>query len=305
MVKKKFYGMKNDYMFKAVLQSSEEVLKNLVSVLLEIDEDKILSCEIQNAFELGNSVDSKDCILDVKVLLNNQEMIDLEVQVKNEYNRPERSLLYWSRSYDSLKDGQSYNKLKRTYQIGILDFTLFQDNPSFYAEYMVKDTKTGYLYSDKLNIRVLDLTKIDAAQADKHTNPKLLKWAKIFKAKSMKELEGLAIGEEVFNKMVAKIKELSEDEKVRLQCQARFDYECRLLGQYELGEKNGIEKGMQLGIELERIKVIMKKYVNGKSIELIAKEMELDVAEIEDYYDIIANNPDALAEEIYSLKLSN
>ncbi len=152
MAEEKFYGMKNDYMFKAVLQSSEEVLRNLVAVLLEIDEDDIQSCKLENTIELGKSVDSKDCVLDVKLTLNSNEIVDIEMQVRDEGNWPERSLLYWSRAYDNLQHGQDYLGLKMTYHIGILDFTLFCDNPSFYAEYMVRDTHTGYTYSDKLNI---------------------------------------------------------------------------------------------------------------------------------------------------------
>ena len=250
MAEEKFYGMKNDYMFKAVLQSAQEVLNNLVAVLLGIDEEDIKSCKIQNAIELGKSVDSKDCVLDVKLILNSSEVIDLEMQVRDENNWPERSLLYWSRTYDSIKHGQEYSELKKTYHIGILDFTLFDDNPSFYAEYKVCDTRSGYVYSDKLNIRILDLTRIRQAEDgtdfvfDKpHITNKLIKWAKVFQAKTINELEQLAGDEEVMKSMVSHIKELSEDERIRLQCQAREDYERRLLGAYRRGTREGIQQG--------------------------------------------------------------
>ena len=225
MAKRKFYGMKNDYMFKAVLQSAEDVLRNLVASLLEIDEKEITSCSIKNTIELGKSVDSKDCVLDVKIEINNNEIVDLEIQVRNEHNWPERSLLYWSREYDDLKTGQDYKELKKTYHIGILDFTLFEDNPEFYAEYKIQDTKTGYVYTDKLNIRILDLTKVE--EAGENINLQLVKWAKVFGAKTMEELEQLADTEEVFESMVTHLKELSEDEKIRQQCAARDDYERR------------------------------------------------------------------------------
>ena len=171
MEEKKFYGMKNDYMFKAVLQSAEGVLPNLISVLLGIDESDIEVCDIKNTIELGKSIDSKECVLDVKLVLNNKEIIDLEIQVRDEHNWPQRSLLYWSRAYDSIKSGEDYDKLKRTYHIGILDFTLFKENPAFYSEYMVMDTESGYIYSDKLNIRILDLTQRETycvRRRDKH-----------------------------------------------------------------------------------------------------------------------------------------
>ena len=54
-----------------------------------------------------------------------------------------------------------------------------------------------------------------------------MKWAKVFGAKTMEELEQLADTEEVFESMVTHLKELSEDEKIRQQCAARDDYERR------------------------------------------------------------------------------
>ena len=67
--KRKFYGMKNDYMFHAVLQKNEEVLRNLLATLLEMDEADIVSCHIENPIELGKKIEGKDCILDVKIKL--------------------------------------------------------------------------------------------------------------------------------------------------------------------------------------------------------------------------------------------
>lgn len=264
MGEKKFYGMRNDYMFKAVLQKSESVLRNLIAALLQIDESEIATCEILNSIELGKSVDAKDCVLDVKVLLNSQEIIDLEVQVRNENNWPERSLLYWSRAYDDLKEGEEYRRLRKTYHIGILNFTLFEDNPSFYAEYKLMDTRTDKVYTDKINIRILDLTRINEASGEYDAN--LVRWAKVFKADTMKELEILAQEEEVMQTMVSHLRELSEDERLRQQLQAREDYERRLVGQY----RQGIELGKEQGIELERRNMIDRFFKSGKTIAQIA-----------------------------------
>ena len=270
MAKEKFYGMKNDYMFKAVLQTSDEVLRNLVATLMEIDESQIVSCEIVNSFELGTSVDSKECILDVKLILNGDEIVDLEIQVRDEHNWSERSLFYWARAYDSIKSGQDYSTLKKTYHIGILDFTLFNNNPRFYSEYKVMDTRSGYVYSDMLNIRILDLTRID--EVDEEDNPMLVKWAKVFKAESMKELEQLAKNEEVLEEMVSHIRKLSEDERIRLQCEAREDYERRLIGQYKQGMNAGIEAGREEG----KIDLLIAQVKDGLiSIDNAAKYLEI------------------------------
>ena len=80
-------------------------------------------------------------------------------------------------------------------------------------------------------------------------NKKLLKWASIFKAETLEELEQLASGEEVFENMVVTMKKLSEDEKIRMQCEAREDYERSLLTEYNAGKSEGIEQGIQQGIQ--------------------------------------------------------
>lgn len=250
--KRKFYGIRNDYMFHAVLQKNEEVLRNLLATLLEIDEAEIESCHIENPIELGKEIEGKECILDVKLTLNNDKVINIELQVYKQTYWINRSLLYWARTYDNLKSGQDYSMLLPAYHIGILDFTLFENYPKFMAQYQILDVEDGYLYSDKLCIKVLDLTQLEKAKQEPETNKKLLKWASIFKAETLEELEQLASGEEVFENMVVTMKKLSEDEKIRMQCEAREDYERSLLTEYNAGKSEGIEQGLQQGIASER-----------------------------------------------------
>ena len=250
--KRKFYGMRNDYMFHAVLQKNEEVLRNLLATLLEIDEAEIENCHIENPIELGKEIEGKECILDVKLTLNNDKVINIELQVYKQTYWINRSLLYWARTYDNLKSGQDYSMLLPAYHIGILDFTLFENHPKFMAQYQILDVEDGYLYSDKLCIKVLDLTQLEKAKQEPETNKKLLKWASIFKAETLEELEQLASGEEVFENMVVTMKKLSEDEKIRMQCEAREDYERSLLTEYNAGKSEGIEQGIQQGIASER-----------------------------------------------------
>lgn len=271
--KRKFYGMRNDYMFHAVLQKNEEVLRNLLATLLEIDEAEIESCHIENPIELGKEIEGKECILDVKLTLNNDKVINIELQVYKQTYWINRSLLYWARTYDNLKSGQDYSMLLPAYHIGILDFTLFENHPKFMAQYQILDVEDGYLYSDKLCIKVLDLTQLEKAKQEPETNKKLLKWASIFKAETLEELEQLSRGEEVFENMVVTMKKLSEDEKIRMQCEAREDYERSLLTEYNAGKSEGIEQGIAserrntekerqradaLAAEVERLRALLK-----------------------------------------------
>ena len=245
--KRKFYGLKNDYMFHAVLQKNEEVLRNLLATLLEMDEADIVDCHLENPIELGKEIEGKECILDVKLTLNNAKIINIELQVYKQTYWVERSLLYWARAFDSLKSGEDYSKLLPMYHIGILDFTLFEEHPKFMGKYQLMDVEDQFLYSDKLCIKVLDLTQLDAAKKQANINKKLVKWASIFKAETLEELEQLANGEEVFEKMVVTMKKLSEDEKIRMQCEAREDYERCLLSEFNAGKREGRAEGEEIG----------------------------------------------------------
>ena len=72
--------------------------------------------------------DDKLGILDVRVLLNNKEQIDIEIQVTASEYWAERTLFYLGKMFtDQLKPGEDYQKLEKCIHIGILNFTMFED----------------------------------------------------------------------------------------------------------------------------------------------------------------------------------
>ena len=73
------YTMRNDYMFKAVLQRNKRALTGLLAALLSMPVENIIDIEIKNPIELGDTIDDKTCILDIKLLLNNNKMINIRV----------------------------------------------------------------------------------------------------------------------------------------------------------------------------------------------------------------------------------
>jgi predicted transposase/invertase (TIGR01784 family) len=152
------YGMTNDYMFKVVLESNTEILKSLICALLHLLPTDIISIEVRNPIIPGKSVGDKGFILDIKILLNNQIIINLEMQLKNLGNWIDRSLDYLCRSYDNLLSGQDYSETMSAVHIGFLDFTLFEDKPEFYATYKMMNVKNFNIYSDKLTLGVVDLS---------------------------------------------------------------------------------------------------------------------------------------------------
>ena len=68
-----------------------------------------------------------------------------------------------------------------------------KENPSFFSTYKLINAELGQVFTDKLQICVVDLTQIDKASEDDISSG-LARWARLFKAKSWEELK--AIGEE-------------------------------------------------------------------------------------------------------------
>jgi len=238
----RFYGLTNDYMFKAVMQENKDVLRNLIGALLGINEDDIIECELTNPIILGQSVGDKDCILDIKLVLNGDKNINIELQMRKEAYWSERSLLYWSRTYDDLKSGEDYGLLKQTYHIGIIDFPLYDGDNELFSEYRIMNIKNHRIYTDKFAIKVLNLKHIENT---KDTDIKVIHWAKLFKAKTLKEIENLAGEQEVIKNMVLTLKKLTEDEKIKQQMEARADYESRIATARGAGYRDGIAQGRE------------------------------------------------------------
>lgn len=155
--------MTNDYLFQALLQRNNHVLKGLICALLHLSYEEVSSVAIINPIILGEAIDEKTFFLDIFVTLNNHTRINLELQVINEHNWPERSLSYLCRTFDNLNSGENYSVVRPAIQIGLLDFTLFPKYPEFYSTYQFMNIKNHTVYSDKMRLSVLNLTRKDLA----------------------------------------------------------------------------------------------------------------------------------------------
>ena len=221
--------MTNDYLFRALLQRNNLVLKGLICALLHMEETDISSVIITNPIRLGDSIDNKTFVLDINVILNQHHIINLEMQVVNLNNWQDRSLSYLARNFDHLKKGEDYALTRPVIQIGLLDYTLFPEHPEFYSTYQFLNVKNHTLYSDKWRISVLDLSRIDLA-TEEDRQYQLDYWAALFKAKTWEELQMLAQDNHYFKEASETVYELTQEERIRQQCLAREDYNRTMKG---------------------------------------------------------------------------
>ena len=218
------YNMTNDYMFRALFQKNNRALKGLLGSLLHMQPEEILSVEIMNPIVIGEAIQDKKFRLDIKAILNNYQQINLEMQVVNHHDWPERSIGYLSRMYNNLQKGDQYIDTKPAIHIGILNFSPFEEQPIFYSRNLLMDVVQHRIYSSKFAVNVLDLSHIEmATQADKGWN--LDFWARLFKAKTWEEMKMIAKDNEYFTEASNTLCDLYADFNVRERCRDREDYE--------------------------------------------------------------------------------
>ena len=86
------YGLTNDYMFRVLFQKNKKALTGLGCSLLHLNPGEITSIEITNPVEIGSSFSDKEFRLDIRLILNSHQQIDLEMQVNDYHDWPERSI---------------------------------------------------------------------------------------------------------------------------------------------------------------------------------------------------------------------
>ena len=218
------YTLLNDYMFHIVLQNNEPVLCGLVSSLLHLPPAEILSIQIMNPILPGEAISNKEFVLDIQIFLNNNTYLNLELQVENEGNWPDRSLSYLCRSFDQLYRGQTYETALPTIHIGILDYDLFPESPAFYTKNMIMNTITHKVFNDKFILSVLCLTQRNLATEEDRLW-QIDTWAELFKAKTWEDIKMIAQTNHTLTNAAESLFQYNGDDMIRQRCLAREDYE--------------------------------------------------------------------------------
>ncbi len=221
------YPLTNDYMFRALMQSSNNTLRHLLAALLPVPYEEIRSCEILNPIVLGEAIDQKTCIMDVRVCMNNDRLINLEMQMYPYKAWPNRALFYLCRLYCSIERGQDYSEILPAAHIGILNESPFPGVNKFYSKYEladIEDKENIHVFTGNFSLHVLDLSQIDNVPEDERSSERYI-WAQLFRATTWEEIKMLAEKNKAIQEASAHLHILTEDEKIRLQCEAREMYE--------------------------------------------------------------------------------
>ena len=217
-----------------------------MAAVLHLDSAEIRELDILNPILLGEAMNEKTCILDLFLLMNDYTRINIEMQVASTDYYMDRVLLYACRAYDNLERGENYQELKPVIHISLLADTPRTGEKKFYSENRVCDIRDGKIFSRNLGIIIVQLKENENADMPEIESG-LDKWARLFLADTWEELQEMIKESEWMAETVYTLRNLTEDEKIRLECEARDRYEHDRASLYGSGVREGMRRGVEQG----------------------------------------------------------
>ena len=240
MGKKKARGIflppKSDVAFKELMRN-KVVLRHFISDVLGISLEEIREVRLENTFLGRRSRYEKEGILDVKVLLNNDCRINIELQVREVPFWDKRSLFYLSKMYtEGAHAGEDYSLLKKCIVICVLGYK-WDTSPNYHRIYSLKD-QDGWQYSDQLEVHVIELGKELAGD-------RLDDWIRLFRVESMEELGMIQSMNPGVMEAVREVTEMNMGRRLK----ALYEEHMRIKRDRLYLRNAAIQEGRQVGIQ--------------------------------------------------------
>ena len=266
----------NDFIFKKVFgkKGNESILKDLLEAILKI---KIKKIELQAEVELERElIDDKTGVLDIEATIDDNTIIDVEMQMRNQYNMKERSLFYWAGLYyTGLKKKEEYKENKRVITINIVNFDMFKEGP-YHEKIELRREYKNILLTNKLEIHFIQLSKF-LKEGQEEKDKKMWQWLTFICNKNRKEVERVMKENKEIEKANEELEYLTGDDAVRriafLREKAERDYISNMSGAREEGAKKAkieIAKAM-LAEGMEKEKIIKITGLTEEEMEEIIK----------------------------------
>ena len=282
---------KMDFVFKNIFGSEKHpnILISFLNATLK-PKDLITAVEIKNTDLNKGYIEDKFSRLDVKATTSNNEIINIEIQLKNEYNMIKRSLFYWSKLYsEQLNEGEDYSVLKRTICINILNFKYLKTR-KFHSGYRLKEIYSNEELTDVAEIHFIEIPKLEEGTDEKDM---LVAWIEFLKNPESEKVRSLEMSIDEIREAKDELIRMSNDDTQRELYEMRAKTLKDKISALNEAERKGIKKGRQEGIkeglqkgiqEGEKSKAIeiAKSLINiGLDKETISKPTGLDLNEIE------------------------
>ncbi len=194
-------------------------------------------------------ITGKSIILDIHLQLNDGSHMNIEMQTRRKESWRKRSLYYWAKLHSSqLEIGDYYDKICPTISIFIFDYKETNED-DFHSIVKPVFQKSGDIYSNDLELHILELTKVDNyLKTYKHkSNDSKVLWAKLFKARSEEDFKKLSQESHMFSEAYNQIKKMSGDKELielaRTREMSQVSYDLDVKGHLERGRAEGKAEG--------------------------------------------------------------
>ena len=260
---------KMDFVFKNIFGSEKnpKILISFLNATLK-PKDLITSVEIKNTDINKNYIEDKFSRLDVKAKTSNDEIINIEIQLKNEYNMIKRSLYYWSKLYsEQLGEGQDYRVLKRTICINILNFKYLKTR-KFHSGYRLKEIYSNEELTNVAEIHFIEIPKLDDGADEKDM---LVNWIEFLKDPESETVRSLEMNIEEIRQAKDELIRMSNDDTQREIYEMRAKTLRDKISALNEAERKGIQQGKR---------EIAKALLDVLDIETISLKTGLSIYEI-------------------------
>jgi len=290
------YTVKNDVIFN-YLFSHKDILKDFLEACLK---EKLDILDVMNQFSLKRAYyDQKIGVLDIRVKVNDDKLVDIEMQRGKEKHFVKRILLYTGAFIrGQLEVGDKYGKLKNTVMISIQEHTMFEGTEDYHTVWKLKDEVHPELGNlEGLEIHFIELEKFRKANPDMHE--KLNQWLALIDTEDKERVDVAMKENEKVKEAINKVDDFMSDEEareiVRLKEKWQMDYDSSISSAKEEGLAEGLEKGLAEG----HAEGIAEGHIEEKNE--IARKLLLKNIDIEEIADITSLSKD----EILKIKNNN
>ncbi|GMO48629.1 MAG: hypothetical protein Ta2G_04580 [Termitinemataceae bacterium] len=204
---------KSDFVFGLLFGNPNytDLLVSLLQAILGFPMQDFLGIKILNPITRPKYPTNKTCILDVKIMLKNKKMINVEIQIKNLPGLRERILFYTaSMITNQIKKGEDYQKIQQVIGIYILDYELLPGK-KFHHTYNLIEKQNGDILTDLLEIHIIELPKVK-----NNCDNMLCNWMQFIHADTEEKMALVAKRSPKIRKAYARIVELSADAEAQM-----------------------------------------------------------------------------------------
>ena len=273
---KKKLNLKNDVVFKAFFsrKGNEKFLIDFLEALLKI---KIKEIQIREEVNLEQlAVYEKGGRLDLQAVLDSGVIVNIELQLRNEYNIEQRTTYYSSKVISrETERGTDYEDIKKVIMINILNYNILNFNEYISETAIVLDKHREYEVLKGIKWYFIELPKFRKSNPD--MNEKLNQWLAIIDDSDRGMIKVAEEKNEKLKKARVEMNYLTGDEEVRRLAELREKWEMDRVSAINFATRKGEERGRKLGK-----KEIAKEMKNkGIEVELIAEITKLTVEEVE------------------------